>query len=195
MPVVYSSERPSIETGDYFCTRQLPTRVRCVAYTAPPPNGRRITVISPGTFLGPVGCYRHIEKYSTIEVRGYWINVWRADANGDGRPVWFASKVPKDVVSQLCEHGWYHDARSRGNAVYPSLPAISTSRASSSHLPHPLAETAGGFHTNDPQTVTKDCGICFENLRNGWAVHTLECMCTYHYWFISNYMMCSSSSR
>ena len=72
--------RPVIETGCYFKTRGPDSRIVCKAYTRPPGKGGKfITRISKETFLGPVERYEHSREFATIEVDGWWINVWKKD--------------------------------------------------------------------------------------------------------------------
>ena len=94
--------RPQVETGDYV--RTLPVgKTRCVAYTAPPSvGGARITSISQGTYLGPVGLWEQTPAFTSVEVRGYWVNVWASQP----RPKLFASVVPREVVNAWIAPGW-----------------------------------------------------------------------------------------
>ena len=94
--------RPQVETGDYV--RTLPVgKTRCVAYTAPPSvGGARITSISQGTYLGPVGQWEQTPAFTSVEVRGYWVNVWASQP----RPKLFASVVPREVVNAWIAQGW-----------------------------------------------------------------------------------------
>ncbi len=71
----------------------------------PPPTGKRIVTIEPGTYLGPVEDYMHNEQFATICVRGYWINVWRVGRMGLG--IDFARLVPESEVDRWRSEGWY----------------------------------------------------------------------------------------
>ena len=91
---------PSVAIGQYYRTRPRWSKVRCVAYDAPPFDGRYITTISPGTTLGPVENYLQTAQFTTICVRGYWINVWREGVH-------FAHRVPSREVRYWKSRGWY----------------------------------------------------------------------------------------
>ena len=95
---------PQVETGDYFQTKWW-GRSRCKAYTAPPSTagGRYICTLAQGTFLGPVISYELNGRYLSIEVRGYWINVW------DGwNQASFAHRVSRQEVESWEQMRWYH---------------------------------------------------------------------------------------
>ena len=87
--------------GIYYRTREMPTGIRCKAYTKPPSagDGVYITTISPGTYLGPVECVDFSEHFTTILVRGYWINV-------RGYGVHYADLVPFWRVEAWYRQGW-----------------------------------------------------------------------------------------
>ena len=105
--------RPVIETGCYFKTRGPDSRIVCKAYTRPPGKGGKfITRISKETFLGPVERYEHSREFATIEVRGWWINVWKK--GNERHPqhatsgISFARKVDQEVISSWENLGWRH---------------------------------------------------------------------------------------
>ena len=89
--------------ANYYQTKELPTNIRCKAYTKPPRcgDGVYITTISPGTYLGPVENYDVTAEYATILVRGYWINVRYCGVK-------FADKVPDATVQGWYRMGWRH---------------------------------------------------------------------------------------
>ena len=112
-----SSPRPTYLTpGDYVVTKKLPTRIRCKAYDNPPPYGNLICVMEPETYLGPVERVCHSDEFTTIQVRGYWINVWSARDSGG---VLFAYQVPRIVQDSWYEQGWVDD-RSLAHAALPT---------------------------------------------------------------------------
>ena len=95
--------RPRPAPGDYFLTNRY-GRSCCRAYTAPPAiRGRLICSITQGTYLGPVNQVEVSAIFVTIEVRGYWINVWAAEGNAH-----FARKVPQRTVDSWVHRGWHH---------------------------------------------------------------------------------------
>ena len=108
--------RPVIETGCYFKTRGPDSRIVCKAYTRPPgKGGKYITSISKGAFLGPVGAYEHSREFATIEVDGWWINVWKKDKryrcsgiSFTAPGIHFASKVTEQEMAVWEERGWRH---------------------------------------------------------------------------------------
>ena len=96
--------RPQIATGDYVRSLTF-GQTRCVAYTAPPSvGGARLTSIAQGTFLGPVAQWEQTSEFTSIEVRGWWINIWAARP----RPKLFATVVPPDTVDGWVARGWHH---------------------------------------------------------------------------------------
>ena len=99
-----SNARPQVETGDYV--RSLTVgQTRCVAYTAPPSvGGARITSIAQGTYLGPVGQWEQTPAFTSVEIRGWWINIWASQP----RPKLFATVVPTDTVAGWVTQGWHH---------------------------------------------------------------------------------------
>ena len=101
---------PQVETGDYFQTKWW-GRSRCKAYTAPPSTagGRYICTLAQETFLGTVISYELNGRYLSIEVRGYWINVW------DGwNQASFAHGVSRQEVESWEQMGWYHSQAQQG---------------------------------------------------------------------------------
>ena len=103
---------PLVETGDYVRTRGGGTGIRCKAYRAPPsrrmPGGEvYIATIAPNTYLGPVEEYEYTSNFVTIEVRGYWINIWRAEVPHSVVGHTFASLVARHEVAKWKKNGWY----------------------------------------------------------------------------------------
>ena len=70
--------RPLVELGGWVQTIDHRT-IRCKAYDGPPGIGRGgnfIKVFKPGTFLGPINQIVRSWEFETIEVDGWWINIW-----------------------------------------------------------------------------------------------------------------------
>ena len=59
--------------------------------------------LAQGTFLGPVISYELNGIYLSIEVRGYWINVWDGWDKAS-----FAHRVSTQEVESWERMGWYH---------------------------------------------------------------------------------------
>ena len=101
--------RPAVQTGDYVRTAGGHTLIRCRAYRCPPPfGGRSHTTIAPGTFLGPVACFQNAPDFVTIEVRGYWVNIWKAKHPGSEHGISFAKISEKRELQKWEERGWHH---------------------------------------------------------------------------------------
>ena len=66
-----------VEVGDYVVTKELPTGIRCKAYTQPPSQGDGIYLqtFPPGTRLGPVEQVEKTADFVTIRVEEFWINI------------------------------------------------------------------------------------------------------------------------
>ena len=90
------------QPGQYWRTREAPTRIRCKAYSQPEPHGEYLATIDPGTYLGPVEMVDESSRYTAILVRGFWINVW-------GRGTCFAQVVPDSEVQGWYQQGWHDD--------------------------------------------------------------------------------------
>ena len=91
------------QAGDYFLTRPLPTTIRCRAYDAPPRvGGRLLNTIEPGTYLGPVEEVSVTADFTTILVRGVWVNVWARTRGG----VQYARQVDPMTVEYWVGLGW-----------------------------------------------------------------------------------------
>ena len=76
-------EYPRLKKGQYYITKPEPTRIRCTAYVAPPPNGTMCREYAPGVLLGPVEAYAYSEEFASIRVNDLWINVWCASSEAD----------------------------------------------------------------------------------------------------------------
>ena len=101
--------RPKVDLGDYFVTRGGVNchGIVCKAYDAPYPDGREITSIEPGTYLGPVESWLHMERCATICVRGWWIHVWARRHSGESyQGTTCATKVPEDMANRWRRVGW-----------------------------------------------------------------------------------------
>ena len=106
--------RPAVQTGDYVRTAGGHTRIRCRAYRCPPPfGGRSHTPIDPGTCLGPVACFQNSPDFVTIEVRRYWVNIWRAHYHGSKHGQSFAKIIDASEVQKWEEEGWDHITAAR----------------------------------------------------------------------------------
>ena len=84
--------RPSVRLGEWVQTVDHKT-IRCKAYDGPPGiggGGKFITVIEPCTYLGPINQIVRSWEFETIEVDGWWINIW---ACRDGRETVYARPV------------------------------------------------------------------------------------------------------
>jgi len=94
---------PQPVPGDYFFTNPSGRSV-CKAYTAPPRiRGQYICTIAKGTYLGPVTAVESTADYVTIEVRGYWINIYAKINNAH-----FARRVRRICVQHWVQWGWHH---------------------------------------------------------------------------------------
>ena len=124
-PPFCNALRPAPHPGEYLVTRGAASMLRCKAYTAPPiqgGHGQYITTIAPDTYLGPIEETVHTPVFTTVLIRGYWINVWRAhrsDMRQDGSPfpyrpsystttrgILFAPPVPSTAVQIWYQRGW-----------------------------------------------------------------------------------------
>ena len=95
--------RPVLHNAEYWIT--LPAwiaPIECIAYGF---DGHFITTIAPGTSLGPVENFRQTSEFSTICVKGWWINVW---ASAGGR-VYYAARYPREDVTAWFQCGWRDD--------------------------------------------------------------------------------------
>ena len=94
---------PRVRLGGYFKTigRNRHGIIRN-AYTAPWPDGTHITNISPNTYLGPVENFLEGDRFTTICVRGWWINVWGSAPKGKV----YAHNVPTTIVQAWYARGW-----------------------------------------------------------------------------------------
>ena len=60
--------------------------------------------VDPGTYFGPVSQWLDTERYTTVLINGWWINVWeRRDAE---MGVAFAHLVPGEFIFDWHEKGW-----------------------------------------------------------------------------------------
>ena len=103
----WSSEmdpRPDVKRGDYFRTRPRYSRIRCKGYTAPPWDGLYCGTLSPSFTFGPVETWIHGDKFTTVLVNGWWINVWTHKRHECGQK--FATKIPPWEVLQWHQRGW-----------------------------------------------------------------------------------------
>ena len=118
------SPRPIPRVGGYALTKPSPTKIRCKAYTAPPlRGGELITTIAPGTSLGPIEAEEQSEMFVTIQVRGYWINIWRAHWNSPDQKggTNYATLVTQPEIDDWEQHGWRHLPASEVPASPPSV--------------------------------------------------------------------------
>ena len=104
MPMTQYAPPPQPAAGDYYLTNHSGRSV-CKAYTAPPRiGGKYICTIAKGTYLGPVTAVEITVDFVTIEVRGYWINIWSKINNA-----YFARRVRRVCVQHWVQCGWHHD--------------------------------------------------------------------------------------
>ena len=94
--------RPAIALGQYVQTRFF-GKTRCKAYTAPPPWGAYICTIEQGSFLGPIQEVIESREFTTVLVKGYFINVWAKSQRAQ-----FARVVPLEESEAWCRRGWAH---------------------------------------------------------------------------------------
>ena len=104
-PIAGAGARPIVSEGDYFYTKPAPTKVVCRAYDQAFPDGRLLTSIAKGTYLGPVEVYIHTDRFTAISVKGFWINVWTRK-RGTTLGTNFAVMVPQHTVQSLVMAGW-----------------------------------------------------------------------------------------
>ena len=70
-----------------------------------PPRSRArcFTNLEPGTFIGPVEQFVYTDRFATVLVRGFWINVWTSVRGG----VHYARRVPDREVARWRRNGWF----------------------------------------------------------------------------------------
>ena len=97
--------RPHAMPGQYWMTRPAPTRVVCKGYSRPPSQGgRHLVTIERGTYVGPVEQVEITWQFTTILVRGMWINVWGQVGTEPG--VFYAYLVSESEVQEWYRQGW-----------------------------------------------------------------------------------------
>ena len=74
---------PRVHVGDFLRTKDLPTKIRCKVYNAPPRTGRYLETLLPGTVIGPVLSIAFRDPFETVQIRSGWVNIRRWRRNGD----------------------------------------------------------------------------------------------------------------
>ena len=91
--------------GGYVRTKDLPTKIVCKGYTAPPSqSGAYVGSVRPGTTLGPIAAVEHSEDFVSLKANGWWINIWCARRGG----VDFAFVVLDYELKAWAKNGWQH---------------------------------------------------------------------------------------
>ena len=71
--------RPSPRPGDYIQTKPQPTRIVCKGYSQPPScGGSYLGSLSSGIYIGPIVATEKTDRFVTVLIDGWWINIWRA---------------------------------------------------------------------------------------------------------------------
>ncbi len=92
-----------MERGHYFQTRRR-TAIRCKGYSAPPFEGNYLGTVDPGVYLGPVETWLDTDRYTTVLIHGWWINIWERKQGEFGTD--FAEKVDRMSVHYWHTTGW-----------------------------------------------------------------------------------------
>ena len=82
------SPRPAPRPGDYVQAKPRPTRIVCKGYSLPPScRGDYLGTIPAGTYVGPITAIENSDRFVTVLIDEWWINIWRAkrNRNADGR--------------------------------------------------------------------------------------------------------------
>ena len=117
-----SDPRPWPQIGGYVQTKRHPTRIRCKAYTAPPvgDGGDLITTILPGTSLGPIQDVQQTPLFVTIQVKGWWINIWRSrNSVTHNLGINYATVYEQADIDDWERHGWRHAATGQPEPTSP----------------------------------------------------------------------------
>ena len=106
-----SPAKPRVAIGEYYRTKPRWQRTRCVAYDAPPYDGRKLATLAPNTVVGPVENHLSTDDFVTICVRGWWINIWAAKDMRRPQITYpygckFARRVPDWEVRHWRSRGW-----------------------------------------------------------------------------------------
>ena len=97
------ARRPRVTAGQYYRTRKEGAIV-CKAYDAPPFKGTWKATLEKGITVGPVEEWVQDKNFTTILVRGYWINIWAAQGKRNG--VSYAFLVDNAEVQEWKARGW-----------------------------------------------------------------------------------------
>ena len=143
---------PRLQKGQYYVTKPKPTRIRCKAYDAPPPNGKELSTFEPGDLIGPVEEYAYCKWFATIRVGDSWINVWCAQRKG---AEWGTN------YAYLCgtsEVEWFERSSSSNDEVELSASYSCGPSASHSHepcfLPTGWSREDEDKHKHSPRWIT-----------------------------------------
>ena len=104
------SPRPYPRVGTYVRAKCPPTKIVCKGYYGAPSVARVgsdsgwLGNIQPGSYLGPIAAVDHSERFVSVLVNGWWINIWASE--GGGRT--FAFPVPGQEVRRWERRGWEH---------------------------------------------------------------------------------------
>ena len=91
---------PLVTPGDYMVSIQH-SKIRCVAYTDPPSiGGAKIATIPQGTYLGPIEKIEFCCGFLTVQVQGFWVNIWAANMRpapirGEMNGINYAKVIPR----------------------------------------------------------------------------------------------------
>ena len=105
------TDRPLIYLGQYwrtYASRGYST-IQCRAYNGYPPEGQYLCTLDPETSFGPVQAWVDGPVFSSVCVRGFWINVWKAHAPNEQHGVWFAHPYPPWEVASWRRRGWWDE--------------------------------------------------------------------------------------
>ena len=128
------SPRPSPRPGDYVQAKPRPTSIVCKGYSRPPRyNGNRLGTIPAGTYLGPIIAVEDSDRFVTVLIDGWWINIWRAkrhrDAGGHTGPTFssegvdYAHVITREEARRWEDDGWKFHQRYEPR-MYIAAPAI-----------------------------------------------------------------------
>ena len=108
------SPRPYPRVGSYVRAKchgkHHPTKIVCKGYYAAPSVARVgsdsgwLGNIEPGTYLGPIAAVDQSERYVSVFINGWWINIWSTERGGTT----FAFPVPDQEVRRWVRRGWQH---------------------------------------------------------------------------------------
>ena len=74
--------RPQFWLGQYLQSVTQGSIV-CKRYTLPPFEGDYVDTLKPGTIAGPISKIQHSDRFMTVKIGDFWINVWGTRALPD----------------------------------------------------------------------------------------------------------------